>query len=165
MVRYDHNIRRRYNRYRHTDTCIFSVCFISRGTFFSRSVPHGRADCLAPLSTPCASLTALLKRTATITEKGVGCQTPRSGTVAFNFHVAPLKSRIFASVKAITVKFLVWENTTCKELRPLQLTSKVTPEFAYNGTSKGLHKERYCRIDVISELKCMWKMPSGPNKM
>jgi len=23
------------------------------------------------------------------------------------------------------------------------------------GTSSGLHKERYCRIDVISELKCM----------
>jgi len=25
----------------------------------------------------------------------------------------------------------------------LALTSKVTTEFAYNGTSKGLHKERY----------------------
>ena len=30
-----------------------------------------------------------------------------------------------------------------------------------------MHKERYCRIDVIrqSELKCMWRMSSGPNKM
>jgi len=28
-----------------------------------------------------------------------------------------------------------------------------------------MNKERYCRIDVTSELKCMWKMPSGPNKM
>jgi len=37
----------------------------------------------------------------------------------------------------------------------LELTSKVTTEFAYNGTSRGLHKERYCRIDVISELKCI----------
>jgi len=62
---------------------------------------------------------------------------------------------IFASVKAITVKFLVWENTIRKEFRPLELTSKVTTEFACNGTSKGLHKKRYCRIEVISELKCM----------
>jgi len=62
---------------------------------------------------------------------------------------------IFASVKAITVQFLVRENTTCKELHPPELTSKVTTEFAYNGTSRGLHNERYCRIDVISELKCM----------
>jgi len=34
------------------------------------------------------------------------------------------------------VKFLVWENTTRKELQPLELTSKVTTEFAYNGTSR-----------------------------
>jgi len=52
-------------------------------------------------------------------------------------------------------KFLVGENTTRKELHPLELTSKVTTECAYNGTSRGLHKERYCRIEVISELKCM----------
>jgi len=41
---------------------------------------------------------------------------------------------------------------------PLELTSKVTAEFAefaYNGTSRVLHNERYCRIDFISELKCM----------
>jgi len=39
---------------------------------------------------------------------------------------------------------------------PPELTSKVTTEFAYDGTSRGLHEERYCRIDVISELmKCM----------
>jgi len=62
---------------------------------------------------------------------------------------------IFASAKAITVKFLVWENTTLKELHPLELTSKVTTDFAYDGTSRGLHKERYCQIDIISELKCM----------
>jgi len=47
------------------------------------------------------------------------------------------------------VTFLVWENTTCKELRPLELTSNVTTEFAYNGTSRGLHKERYWRIDNL----------------
>ena len=51
--------------------------------------------------------------------------------------------------------FLVWENTTRKELHPLELTSKVTTEFACNSTSRGLHKERYCRIGVTSELKCM----------
>ena len=60
---------------------------------------------------------------------------------------------IFASVKAITIKFLVWENTTRKELQPLELTSKVTTEFPYNGIFRGLQKERYCRIDIISELK------------
>jgi len=47
-------------------------------------------------------------------------------------------------VKAITVKFLVWENTTHKELHYLELTSKVTTEFAYNGTSRGLYKEGHC---------------------
>ena len=44
------------------------------------------------------------------------------------------------AVKAITVTFLVRENTARKELHPLELTSKVTTEFAYNGTSKGLYK-------------------------
>ena len=69
------------------------------------------------------------------------------------------------TVKAITIKFLVWKNTTRKELHPLELTSKVTTEFAYNGTSRGLCQERYCRIEVISEMKCMQKGSSGPNKM
>jgi len=32
-----------------------------------------------------------------------------------------------------------------------QHASKVTTEFTYGG----LNKERYCRNDVISELKCM----------
>jgi len=31
-----------------------------------------------------------------------------------------------------------------KELHTLELTSKVTTEFAYNVISRGLHKERYC---------------------
>ena len=34
-----------------------------------------------------------------------------------------------------------------------------------NHCSRGLYKERYCRIEVMSELKCMSKMPSGVNKM
>jgi len=58
-------------------------------------------------------------------------------------------------VKAITVKFLVWENTIRKELQPLELTSKVTTEFSDNGTSRGLHKARHCRNKIMSELKCM----------
>jgi len=58
-------------------------------------------------------------------------------------------------VKAITVKFLAWETTTHKEFHSLELASKASTEFAYNGTSRGLFKERYCRIEVISELKCM----------
>ena len=58
-------------------------------------------------------------------------------------------------VKTITVKFLVRENTTREELHRLELASKVTTDFAYNGTSRGLYKERYCRIEAISELKCM----------
>ena len=57
--------------------------------------------------------------------------------------------------KAITVKFLVWENTARQELHPLELTSKVTTEYADNGTSRGLYKERNCRIEVIIELKFM----------
>jgi len=39
------------------------------------------------------------------------------------------------------VKFLFWENTTRKEVQPLELTSKLTTEFAYNVTSRRLHKD------------------------
>jgi len=103
-----------------------------------------------------ARLSALLKRTAAITQAGLGSQTIRSGTVAFKTLRCVIEvAYIFASVKAITVKFLVWENTTRKELQPLELTSKVTTEFAYNGISRGLHKERYSRIGIMSELKCI----------
>ena len=67
------------------------------------------------------------------------------------------KKNTFASVKVITVKFLVKENTTHKEFHPLELTRKVTTKFVYTGTSRGLHKERFCRIGVISELICNCK--------
>jgi len=62
---------------------------------------------------------------------------------------------IFASVKAITIKFLVWENTTRKELQLLELTSKVTTEFAHNCTSRKIVLIGGCRFfvsDVISEV-------------
>ena len=52
-------------------------------------------------------------------------------------------------------RFLVWENTTCKERHPRELTTKVTTGFACKSTSRGLNKELYCRNDVASELKCM----------
>ena len=108
----------------------------------------------------CAPLTTLLKRTAAITQAGLGSHTIRSGTVAFKtLHCVIEVACIFTTLKAIAVKIFIWENTTRKELQPLELTSKVTTEFAYNGTSKGLHKERCCRID-ISELKCIQKMTS-----
>ena len=107
----------------------------------------------------CASLSALLKRTTAITQAGLASQTIRSGTVAFNTLRCVIETAyIFASVKAITLKFLVWENPTRKELQPLELTSKVTTEFAYKVISRGLRKEHYCRIGTISELKCMQKI-------
>jgi len=107
----------------------------------------------------CTSLSALLKCTAAIKQAGLGSQTIRSGTVAFNTLLCVIEvAYIFASVKAITVKFLVWQNTTGKELQLLEFTSKVTTEFAFNVISRGLHKEHYCRIDTISELKCIQKM-------
>jgi len=78
----------------------------------------------------CASLSALLKRTATITQAGVGSRILRSGTVAFETLVCAIEvAYIFALVKAITIKFLVWEKTTRKELHSFELTSKVTTEF------------------------------------
>jgi len=92
---YNHSIRIRYNTYRHTGKCILSACFISRHAIFSRNGPHGRADCLAPLSAPCTSAGALVKRAATITQASAGSQTLRSGTVAFNLCVAPLKPRTY----------------------------------------------------------------------
>jgi len=83
-------------------------------------------------------------RTATITQAGVESQILRSGTVVFKTLRCGIEvAYIFASVKAITIKQLVWEKTTRKELNPLELTSKVTTEFAYNGTSRGSQYERY----------------------
>ena len=73
----------------------------------------------------------------------------------FQGKVKKFSIRYIQPVQAITAKFLVRENTTRKELHPLELTSKVTTEFAYNGHCRRLHQERYCRIEVMSELKCM----------
>ena len=68
----------------------------------------------------CASLSALLKRTAAITEAGFGSQAIRSGTVAFKtLRCAIEVAYMFASVKTITAKFLVWENKTRKGLQTL----------------------------------------------
>ena len=57
----------------------------------------------------CATLSALLKRTAAITQAGLGSQTIRSGTVAFKTLGCVIEvAYIFASVEAITVNFFVW---------------------------------------------------------
>jgi len=83
-----------------------------------RSGQHGRADCLSPFE--CASFSALLKRAAALTQAGLGSQTIRSGTVAFKtLRCAIEVAYIFASEKAITAKFLFWENKTRKELQTL----------------------------------------------
>ena len=76
--------------------------------------------------------------------------------LVFQSKVKKFSIRYIQPIKAITAKFLVWENTTRKKLHPLELTSKVTTDFAYKGTSRRLHKGRYWRIEVISELKCMY---------
>jgi len=105
---YNHSIRIRCNTYRQTGTCIVSACFISRGAIFSRSGPHGRGDCLAPFSAPCASLSASFKCTAMITQAGAGSQTLRSGTVFLNLLRCAINvAYIFASIKAIAVTFLI----------------------------------------------------------
>jgi len=70
--------------------------------------------------------------------------------------VKKITIRYIQPVKAITAKFLVWENTTRRKLHPLELTRKVATDFAFKGTSRRLHKGRYWRIEVISELKCMY---------
>jgi len=62
-----------------------------------------------------ASSSVLTKRTAAIPQPGVGGQTLRSGTVAFKTLRCVIEvAYVFVSVKAINVKFLVWENTTLK---------------------------------------------------
>jgi len=77
--------------------------------------------CRLLVSFECATLSALLKRTAAITQAGLGSQTMRSRTVALKTLRCVIEvAYIFASLKAITVKFPVWENTTRKELQPLE---------------------------------------------
>jgi len=52
----------------------------------------------------------LLKRTAAITQAGLGSQTIRSGTVAFKTLRSAIEvAYIFALLKAITVNFFVWD--------------------------------------------------------
>jgi len=68
----------------------------------------------------------VFKRTAMITQAGVGSHTLHPEPLLLTIALRHLSRYIFASVKAITVKSLAWENTTCKELHPLGLASKVT---------------------------------------
>ena len=65
----------------------------------------------------------------------------------FQGKVKKISIRYIQPVKTITVKFFVCENTARKELHPLELTSKPSTEFAYNGTSGE------CIKNVIADLK------------
>ena len=79
----------------------------------------------------------VFKRTAMITQAGVGSHTLHPEPLLLTFALRHWsRVHIFGSVKAITVKFLVWENTASMVLHPLELTSKVTAEFACNGNSR-----------------------------
>jgi len=79
------------------------------GLHFGKFPDNGRLMCCA-----------LLKRTTALTQAGFGSQTIRSGTLAFETLRWVIEvAYIFASVKAINVKFLVWENTARKELQHL----------------------------------------------
>jgi len=71
----------------------------------------------------------------------------------FQGKVKKFSIRYIQPAKAITGKCLVWEKTTHKELHPLELTTKVTTEFVCDSTSRRLHKELYCRIEVTSEFE------------
>ena len=73
--------------------------------------------CRLLVSFECASLSAFLKRTAAITQAGLGSQTIRSETVAFKTLRSVIEvAYIFASLKAIIVNFFVWENIARKEI-------------------------------------------------
>jgi len=67
----------------------------------------------------------------------------------FQGKVKKISIQCIQPIKAITVKFLVWENRTRKKLHPLELTCKVTTEFADNRTSRVLYSIK----NVIAELK------------
>ena len=67
----------------------------------------------------------------------------------FQGKVKKISIQYIQPVKAITVKFLVWENTTRKKLHPFELKSKVTTEFADNGTSRVLYSIK----NVTGELR------------
>jgi len=67
----------------------------------------------------------------------------------FQGKVKKISIQCIMPAKAITVKFLVWESTTRKKLHPLELTSKVTTEFADNGTYRVLYSIK----NVTAELK------------
>ena len=125
------------------------IDFFEQQEFLKRAA----RTCRLLVSFECASLSALVKRTATITQAGLGSQTKRSETAAFKILLCVIEvAYIFDPLKAITVIFFCLGEDNTQRTSTL---SKVTTEFAHNGTSWVLHKEHYCRIDIISELKCI----------
>ena len=88
-------------------------------------------------------------------ERPVFSRRPWSDPSIRNRRFKPLRctievAYIFASVKAVTVVSCLGKHNT-PSTSPLELTSKVTTEFAYNGTSRG------CIKNVIAELTLLYK--------
>ena len=67
----------------------------------------------------------------------------------FQGKVKKISIQYIQPVNAVTLKFLVWENTTRKKLHPLELTSKITTVFVDKGTFRVLYSIK----KVIAELK------------
>jgi len=91
----------------------------------------------------------LLKRTAAITQAGLGSQIIRSGTAALKTLRCVIKvAYMFASVKAITVKFLVCVMATSDH----NMTSSKNSEISSEPTLK---KQTVRVADVIQADKDM----------
>ena len=74
---------------------------------------------------------------------GVGSHNFRTGNVTCNNSVAPSKSRIYLhQQRQLPWSYLSGRTQHARIL--LELIRKVATEFACNGTSIGLHRERYC---------------------
>ena len=151
---YNHSIRIRHNTYRHTMAHVFWV----RAAFpeVQSLVEAGRTHVQIAWPLKCAVRVFKCLAQAHSNDNTGRCREshPSIRNRRFALHHW---SRVHICIsKAITVKLLVWENTTCKELHPLELISKVTAEFAYNRTSRGLQKKtllanwrwRYKRIEM-----------------
>jgi len=78
------------------------------GFFDKQDLPAART-CRLLGSFECGPLSALLKRTAAITQGGLGSQTIRSGTVAFKTLRYVIEVAYIVGSKAITVIFFCLE--------------------------------------------------------
>jgi len=116
----------------------------------------------SPSSSPRFSLQAVIFRTTLnkITSRRFQQHLQKvplcSGTVAFNLCVAPLKSRTYLDQqRQLPWSFLSGRTEHPRNFTPLSQQARYLQNLPITASLKGLHKKRYCRIDVISELKCM----------